>query len=140
MLPTGAVAAAAGALQRVELSHAIFLVVLELHARAAAGERVVWDVSDALRSAAAEEAARRATAKAQEAEAQSALSQATALVGENASGQMEAAKAQAIGAHKLPALRDAEAAAGKLDALVDGDDALLLRGLALLSQGACLQD
>ncbi|SEB89602.1 condensin subunit Smc [Nitratireductor aquibiodomus] len=51
------------------------------------------------------------SAKAQEAEAQSALSGATALVGENASGQMEAAKAQAIGAHKLPALRDAEAAA-----------------------------
>ena len=43
------------------------------------------------------------SAKAQEAEAQSALSEATALVGENASGQMEAAKAQAIGAHKLPA-------------------------------------
>ena len=32
--------------------------------------------------------------------------QATALVGENASGQMEAAKAQAIGAHKLPALAE----------------------------------
>ncbi|MCA1260355.1 chromosome segregation protein SMC, partial [Nitratireductor aquimarinus] len=51
------------------------------------------------------------SAKSQEAEAQSALSQATALVGETASGQMEAAKAQAIGAHKLPELRDAEAAA-----------------------------
>ncbi|MCR4269451.1 chromosome segregation SMC family protein, partial [Nitratireductor sp. ZSWI3] len=51
------------------------------------------------------------TAKAQEAEAQSALSQTTALVGENASRQMEAAKEQAIGAHKLPELREAEASA-----------------------------
>ncbi|WP_127519565.1 chromosome segregation protein SMC [Mesorhizobium sp. Z1-4] len=46
-----------------------------------------------------------------EAEAQSALSAATAAVGEKASAQMDAAKQQAIGAHKLPELRDAEAAA-----------------------------
>lgn len=51
------------------------------------------------------------SAKAQEAEAQSMLSQATAAVGDSASGQMEAAKDQAIGAHKLPELREAEAAA-----------------------------
>jgi len=50
-------------------------------------------------------------AKAQEAEASSALSAATALVGDRAAEQMEAAKAQAIGAHRLPELRDAEAAA-----------------------------
>ncbi|MBO6538812.1 MAG: chromosome segregation protein SMC [Rhizobiaceae bacterium] len=46
-----------------------------------------------------------------EAEAQSALSAATAAVGEKASAQMEAAKQQAIGANKLPELREAEAAA-----------------------------
>jgi chromosome segregation protein len=50
-------------------------------------------------------------AKAQEAEAQSALSAATSVVGERASAQMEAVKEQAIGAHKLPSLREAEAAA-----------------------------
>jgi chromosome segregation protein len=50
-------------------------------------------------------------AKAQEGEAQSALAVATSLVGERAAQQMEAAKAQAIGAHHLPALRDASAAA-----------------------------
>ncbi|MEQ1950836.1 chromosome segregation protein SMC [Mesorhizobium sp. CN2-181] len=50
-------------------------------------------------------------AKAQEGEAKSALAVATSLVGERASQQMEAAKAQAIGAHHLPALRDASAAA-----------------------------
>src|SRR6188474_392316 len=48
-------------------------------------------------------------AKAQEAEAQSALSSATSVVGERASAQMEAAKEQAISAHRLPELRDAEA-------------------------------
>ncbi|MBX9452274.1 MAG: chromosome segregation protein SMC [Mesorhizobium sp.] len=50
-------------------------------------------------------------AKAQEAEAKSALAQATTLVGDRAAGQMQAAKDQAVGAHKLPELRDAEAAA-----------------------------
>ena len=50
-------------------------------------------------------------AKAAEAEAQSALSAATALVGDRAAAQMEAARQQAIGAHGLPALREAEAAA-----------------------------
>src|SRR5688500_4235136 len=50
-------------------------------------------------------------AKAQEAEAQSALSSATSIVGERASAQMEAAKEQAISAHRLPELREAEAAA-----------------------------
>ncbi|GLS32770.1 condensin subunit Smc [Mesorhizobium albiziae] len=50
-------------------------------------------------------------AKAQESEAKSALAAATALVGERASQQMEAAKEQAIGAHRLPELRDAEAQA-----------------------------
>ena len=50
-------------------------------------------------------------AKAHEAEAQSALAVATALVAERASAQMNAAKEQAIGAHRLPELRDAEAAA-----------------------------
>ncbi|MEW9806915.1 chromosome segregation protein SMC [Mesorhizobium sp. ZMM04-5] len=50
-------------------------------------------------------------AKAQEAEAQSALSAATSVVGERASAQMEAAKEQAIGAHKMPELREAEASA-----------------------------
>ena len=51
------------------------------------------------------------TAKAQEAEAQSALSAATLLVGERAAAQMESAKEQAIAAHRMPELRDAEAAA-----------------------------
>jgi chromosome segregation protein len=50
-------------------------------------------------------------AKAQEAEAESALSQATSRVAELAQAQMEAAKTQAIAAHKLPDLREAEAAA-----------------------------
>src|SRR5690606_3100149 len=50
-------------------------------------------------------------AKTQEGEAQSALAEATALVGERASPQIEAAKEQAIGAKRLPELRDAEASA-----------------------------
>jgi chromosome segregation protein len=50
-------------------------------------------------------------AKAQEAEAQSALSAATVLVAERAAAQIEAAKAQAIGAHHLPGLRETEAKA-----------------------------
>lgn len=50
-------------------------------------------------------------AKAQEAEAKSVLAQATTLVGDRAAGQMQAAKDQAVGAHKLPELREAEAAA-----------------------------
>jgi chromosome segregation protein len=45
-------------------------------------------------------------------EAQSALATATALVGERAASQMNAAKEQAIGANGLPGLRDAAAAAG----------------------------
>lgn len=49
-------------------------------------------------------------AKSQEAEAKSALAIATALVGEKAEAQMNAAKEQAIGAHRLPELREAEAA------------------------------
>ncbi|HTV67407.1 MAG TPA: chromosome segregation protein SMC [Rhizobiaceae bacterium] len=50
-------------------------------------------------------------AKAQEAEAKSALSEATALVADKAQAQMNAAKEQGIGAHRMPELRDAEAAA-----------------------------
>ncbi|AAX73910.1 chromosome segregation protein SMC [Brucella abortus 01-4165] len=50
-------------------------------------------------------------AKGQEAEAQSALSQATATVGDMAEAQMKAARDQAVGAHKLPELREAEAGA-----------------------------
>ncbi|TKT81166.1 chromosome segregation protein SMC [Aquamicrobium sp. LC103] len=50
-------------------------------------------------------------AKAQEAEAKSALATATALVGDRAAQQMQAAKDQAVGAHRLPDLREAEAAA-----------------------------
>ncbi|MFN6941846.1 MAG: chromosome segregation protein SMC [Parvibaculum sp.] len=50
-------------------------------------------------------------AKAQEGEAKSALARATSLVAERAQAQIEAAKGQAVGAHKLPGLRDAEAAA-----------------------------
>jgi chromosome segregation protein len=50
-------------------------------------------------------------AKAQAAEAQSALSAATSEVGERAAEQMEAVKQQAIAAHRLPELRDAEAKA-----------------------------
>lgn len=48
-------------------------------------------------------------AKTQEGEARSALAVATSLVGERAASQMEAAKAQAISAHRLPELREAEA-------------------------------
>jgi len=51
-------------------------------------------------------------AKAHEAEARSALAQATALVGDRAQQQLNAAKEQAIGAHRMPELRDAAAAAG----------------------------
>lgn len=50
-------------------------------------------------------------AKAQEGEAQSALATATALVGDRAASQMAAARDQAVGAHKLPEMRDAAAAA-----------------------------
>ncbi|MEO3386085.1 chromosome segregation protein SMC [Mesorhizobium sp. CAU 1741] len=50
-------------------------------------------------------------AKAQEGEARSALAQATTLVGDRAAQQMQAAKDQGIAAHRLPELRDAEAAA-----------------------------
>jgi len=50
-------------------------------------------------------------AKAQEAEAQSALSAATVLVAEKAQAQMAAAREQALSAHRLPELRDAEAKA-----------------------------
>ncbi|MDR7222509.1 chromosome segregation protein SMC [Aminobacter aminovorans] len=50
-------------------------------------------------------------AKAQEGEAQSALATATTLVGDRAATQMAAAKDQAVGAHKLPEMRDAAAAA-----------------------------
>ena len=50
-------------------------------------------------------------AKAQEGEARSALAIATALVGDRAASQMNAAREQGIGAHRLPDLRDAEAAA-----------------------------
>tara|TARA_R110002020_G_scaffold110627_5_gene255494 strand:- start:6159 stop:9623 length:3465 start_codon:yes stop_codon:yes gene_type:complete len=50
-------------------------------------------------------------AKSQEGEAESALAQATSHVAQLAQAQMEAAKTQAIAAHKLPELRDAEAAA-----------------------------
>ncbi|MBL0935683.1 MAG: chromosome segregation protein SMC [Rhizobiaceae bacterium] len=50
-------------------------------------------------------------AKAQEGEAKSTLARATSLVAERAQAQIEAAKAQGIGAHKLPGLREAEAAA-----------------------------
>ncbi|WP_309083674.1 chromosome segregation protein SMC [Chelativorans sp.] len=50
-------------------------------------------------------------AKEQEADARSALSQATALVAERATEQIEAAKQQMIAAKRLPELREAEAAA-----------------------------
>lgn len=50
-------------------------------------------------------------AKEQEAEAKSALSEATSAVGDRAAQQMQAAKEQAVAAHKLPELREAEAAA-----------------------------
>lgn len=50
-------------------------------------------------------------AKAQEGEAQSTLAVATSGVGEQAQRQMSAAREQAIGAHHLPDLRDAEAKA-----------------------------
>ncbi|WP_027058156.1 chromosome segregation protein SMC [Mesorhizobium loti] len=50
-------------------------------------------------------------AKTQEGEARSALAVATALVGDRAAAQMAAAREQGIGAHRMPDLRDAEAAA-----------------------------
>ncbi|WP_193176037.1 chromosome segregation protein SMC [Oricola nitratireducens] len=50
-------------------------------------------------------------AKAQEAEAQSTLAHATSVVGERAQLQMEAARVQGIAQHKLPELRENEAAA-----------------------------
>ncbi|MER8944716.1 chromosome segregation protein SMC [Mesorhizobium sp. M0959] len=50
-------------------------------------------------------------AKTQEGEARSALAIATALVGDRAAAQMTAAREQGINAHRLPDLRDAEAAA-----------------------------
>ncbi len=50
-------------------------------------------------------------AKEQEGEARSALATTTALVGDRAAAQMNAAREQAIGAHRLPELREAEAAA-----------------------------
>lgn len=50
-------------------------------------------------------------AKTQEGEARSALAVATALVGDRAAAQMAAAREQGISAHRLPDLRDAEAAA-----------------------------
>ena len=50
-------------------------------------------------------------AKTQEGEARSALAVATTLVGDRAAAQMAAAKEQGIAAHRLPDLRDAEAAA-----------------------------
>ncbi len=53
-------------------------------------------------------------AKTQEGEAQSALAVATSGVGEQAQRQMNAAKEQAIGAHHLPDLREAEAKAAAI--------------------------
>ncbi len=50
-------------------------------------------------------------AKTQEGEAQSALATATSLVAERAALQMSAAKDQAISAHKLPEMREADASA-----------------------------
>ncbi|RWA87131.1 chromosome segregation protein SMC [Mesorhizobium sp.] len=50
-------------------------------------------------------------AKTQEGEARSALAIATTLVGDRAAAQMAAAREQGIAAHRLPDLRDAEAAA-----------------------------
>ncbi|MER8653996.1 chromosome segregation protein SMC [Mesorhizobium sp. M1078] len=50
-------------------------------------------------------------AKTQEGDARSALAVATALVGDRAAAQMAAAREQGIGAHRLPDLRDAAAAA-----------------------------
>ncbi|QPC87043.1 chromosome segregation protein SMC [Mesorhizobium sp. NBSH29] len=50
-------------------------------------------------------------ANTQEAEAKSALAMATSLVAERAASQMNAAKDQAVGAHRMPDLRDAEAKA-----------------------------
>ena len=50
-------------------------------------------------------------AKEQEGEAKSALAGATALVGERASQQMQAARDQAVAAQRLPELREAEASA-----------------------------
>jgi chromosome segregation protein len=53
-------------------------------------------------------------AKVQEGEAQSTLSVATSGVGDQAQRQMNAAREQAIGAHKLPDLREAEAKAAAI--------------------------
>jgi chromosome segregation protein len=50
-------------------------------------------------------------AKTQEGEAQSALAQATSVVGDMAQAQMNAAREQGVGAHKLPEMREAEAKA-----------------------------
>ncbi|MCD4511042.1 chromosome segregation protein SMC [Brucella pseudogrignonensis] len=50
-------------------------------------------------------------AKTQEGEAQSALAQATTVVGDMAQAQMNAAREQGVGAHKLPEMREAEAKA-----------------------------
>ncbi|TIR95368.1 chromosome segregation SMC family protein, partial [Mesorhizobium sp.] len=50
-------------------------------------------------------------AKTQESEARSALAVATTLVGDRAAAQVAAAREQGIAAHRLPDLRDAEAAA-----------------------------
>ncbi|MFC4625080.1 chromosome segregation SMC family protein [Daeguia caeni] len=52
-----------------------------------------------------------AQAKSQEAEAQSALAEATSVVGDMAQAQMNAARNQAVGAQRLPELREAEAKA-----------------------------
>ncbi|MCO6392130.1 AAA family ATPase [Aliihoeflea aestuarii] len=49
--------------------------------------------------------------KTQEGETKSVLARATSLVAERAQAQIEAAKAQAVGAHGLPGLREVEAAA-----------------------------
>nr|MBA3449493.1 chromosome segregation protein SMC [Pseudaminobacter sp.] len=51
------------------------------------------------------------SAKTHEGEANSALSTATSLVGERSAMQMNAAREQAVGAHHLPELREAEAGA-----------------------------
>ena len=53
-------------------------------------------------------------AKAQEAEAKSELAQGTTLVAERAAQQMEAAKEQAVSAHRLPEMREKEASAAAI--------------------------
>ncbi|WP_343313807.1 chromosome segregation protein SMC [Brucella sp. BE17] len=83
-----------------------------------------------------------AQAKTQEGEAQSALAVATSAVGEMAQTQMKAARDQAVGAHKLPELRDAEAnAAAALQRLSiartqldDEDDRIRLRRAELMKR------